>query len=125
MKYEFDIQLDAVQRPDFDHGPIPIETQATDSLPSLTKALVLAYQIQQSINHHRFEDYADAARHLKVTRARISQLMKLTKLAPAIQEVILCEPDRVSHLFETSLRPIAMIDGHESQWLHFNKLILK
>ena len=123
MKFEFDVQLDAVQRPDFDHGPIESEPEAPELLPPLTKALVLAYQIKQAISDGQFTNYADAARQLKVTRARISQLMKLTKLAPVIQELILCEPERIAHLFEKSIRPIAALDDHDDQWREFQRLL--
>jgi len=123
MKYEFDAQLDPVQRPAFDHGPIKNEPEAPESLPPLTRALVLAYQIKHAVIDGQFTDYANAARQLKVSRARISQLMKLTNLAPPIQEVILCEPDRIASLFEKSIRPIAAIDDHDDQWRDFQQLL--
>jgi len=75
MKYGFDVQLDAVQRPTFDHGPIEHEPETRDSIPPMTKTLVLAYQIQREITTGRFNDYADATRQLRVSRARITQLM--------------------------------------------------
>jgi len=125
MKFEFDVQLDAVQRPAYDHGPIENEPETRDSIPPLTKTLVLAYQIQWEITTGRFNDYADAARQLRVSRARITQLMKLTQLAPIIQDVILCEPDQVGHLFEKSLRPIAAVADHDHQWLRFQELIAR
>ena len=123
MKFEFDVQLDAVQRPAFDHGLIEHDPETPDSLPPLAKTLVLAYQIQREITAGHFNDYADAARQLRVSRARITQLMKLTQLAPKIQDVILCETDQVGNLFEKSLRPIAAIADHDHQWLQFQELI--
>lgn len=124
MKFEFDVQFDPVQRPAFDHGPIENDAEVPESLPPLTRTLVLAYQIKQAIRVGQFTDYADVARQLKVSRARISQLMKLTKLAPVIQELILCEPERIAHLFDKSIRPIAAIDDHDDQWREFQRLLL-
>ena len=63
--------------------------------------LALAHDIVRHIAEGTFADQADAARALGFTRARITQLVDLTLLAPAIQEEILFEEvalgrDRVS-----------------------------
>ena len=51
--------------------------------------LALAHDIVRHIAEGTFADQADAARALGFTRARITQLLDLTLLAPAIQEEIL------------------------------------
>ena len=53
--------------------------------------LALAHDIVRHIAEGTFADQADAARALGFTRARITQLVDLTLLAPAIQEQILFE----------------------------------
>jgi hypothetical protein len=51
--------------------------------------LALAHEIVRLIDERMFADQADAARVLGFTRARMTQLIDLTLLAPAIQEEIL------------------------------------
>ena len=51
--------------------------------------LALAHMIQQAINRGEIRDQAEAARRLAVTRARMTQILDLTLLAPDIQEVVL------------------------------------
>jgi hypothetical protein len=49
----------------------------------------LAHQIQRAIDRGELRDQAEAARRLGLTRARLTQLLDLTLLAPEIQERIL------------------------------------
>ena len=51
--------------------------------------LALAYRIQRAIEAGEIKDQAEAARLLGLTRARVSQMLDLTLLAPDIQERIL------------------------------------
>jgi ParB-like chromosome segregation protein Spo0J len=51
--------------------------------------LALAHEIVRLIAEGTFEDQAHAARALGFTRARVTQLVDLTLLAPEIQEEIL------------------------------------
>ena len=51
--------------------------------------LALAHTIQRAIDRGEIRDQADAARKLGVTRARLTQIMDLTLLAPDLQERIL------------------------------------
>jgi len=60
-------------------------------------------------------DYAELARLGRVTRARMTQIMKLLDLAPDIQEKILFLP-LIQGLNERNLRPIASrIDWDEQR----------
>ena len=56
---------------------------------SLVKVLVLAHQIEDAIQRGSADDYADVAHQLGFSRARVSQIVGLTSLAPGIQEFIL------------------------------------
>ena len=73
----------------------------------VARMLALAHEIVRHIDEGTFADQADAARLLGFTRARITQLVDLTRLAPAIQEEILFEEvagrDRVT---ERGLRTV-------------------
>ncbi len=51
--------------------------------------LALAHKIQFAIDRGEVRDRAEAARRLGVTRARVTQLLDLTLLAPQIQDVVL------------------------------------
>lgn len=51
--------------------------------------LAFAHKVKKAIEVGEYEDQADAARQLGLTRARVSQLMDLTWLSPRIQERIL------------------------------------
>jgi hypothetical protein len=61
----------------------------------------LADEVERLIEAGELADYADAARRLGVTRARMSQVMALLSLAPAIQEALLLSTRRIA---ERSLR---------------------
>ncbi len=51
--------------------------------------LALAHKAQELVDRQDVQSRAELARRLGFTRARISQLLDLTLLAPAIQEEIL------------------------------------
>jgi len=53
------------------------------------RMLALAYYVDAQIENGAIRDYADAARLLDVTRARMTQVMKLLYLSPTIQASIL------------------------------------
>ena len=51
--------------------------------------LALAHRLQRAIRRGEYEDRADLARQFGITRARVTQLLNLTLLAPDIQEQVL------------------------------------
>jgi hypothetical protein len=51
--------------------------------------LALAHQIQRAIDRGEIRDQAEAARRLGLTRARLTQILDLTRLTPDVQEEIL------------------------------------
>ncbi|MBK8481849.1 MAG: hypothetical protein IPL40_11820 [Proteobacteria bacterium] len=55
----------------------------------MAQMLAFAHGLGAAIERGDFRDQADAARHYQLTRARITQLMNLTHLAPDIQEQVL------------------------------------
>ncbi|HUS81499.1 MAG TPA: hypothetical protein VM283_09550, partial [Armatimonadota bacterium] len=68
--------------------------------------LALAHKIQDAIDRGVARDRAEVARRLGLTRARVTQLMDLTLLAPDIQEQILLAEsvDGVEPLHERTVR---------------------
>lgn len=91
--------------------------------------MALADHIDQLIREGVIKDQAEAARLSRVTRARMSQILSLTNLAPDIQEEILLLPPTMAGrpmLAELHLRPIATTCVWREQrrlWkaLHSNK----
>jgi hypothetical protein len=55
----------------------------------IARQLALAHALQRRVDAGEFADYADMARALGFSRARITQLMDLLLLAPDIQHEIL------------------------------------
>lgn len=61
-------------------------------LPRVTRLMALAIRFAQLIHDREVSDYAELAALGQVTRARITQIMNLTLLAPDIQEELLFLP---------------------------------
>ena len=65
---------------------------ARDSVPRIARLLALAIRLEGLIRQGALRDYAEIARRGRVTRARMTQIMKLLDLAPDLQEQILFLP---------------------------------
>lgn len=79
--------------------------------------LALAHRIQKAIDAEEVRDQAEAARLLGLTRARMSQLLALTLLAPDIQERILFlrTEGEVRRVTERRLRSAIRVRGWADQ----------
>ena len=78
-------------------------------VPRVARHLSLAHEIDRRVRAGELGDLADAARAFGLTRARVTQLVSLTLLAPAIQEEILALPPVTvgrDPITERTLRPI-------------------
>jgi len=62
-------------------------------IPRISRLMALAIHFQKLLEDGVVQDYADIARLAGVTRARVTQIMNLTLLAPEIQEEILMLPN--------------------------------
>ncbi|MCC7313872.1 MAG: hypothetical protein IT419_03560 [Planctomycetes bacterium] len=90
----------------------------------LVRHLVLAYQIEQAITKGRASSQAQVAKQLGLTRARLSQIMALRRLAPAIQERLLLDDDaKTKNLKERDMRPILRLAIDRAQISAFNQLV--
>jgi hypothetical protein len=82
-----------------------------ERVPRVARVLALAHHWQGLIRSGAVRDQADLARLVGVSRARVSQVMRLLDLAPDIQQAVLHE--RVDGLgAELGLRAVAA----ESAW---------
>jgi hypothetical protein len=92
------------------------------SIPRIARLMALAIRFDRLLRAQGFKDYAELARLGRVTRARMTQIMKLLDLAPDIQEQILFLPNR-KYLNERNLRPVvSRIDWGEQRRL-FHKIM--
>ena len=86
----------------------------------------VALHYNSMLKHGLVQSQADLARHLGVSRAKITQIMNLLKLAPDIQEfaIHLEETDeRLQILTERKLRPLVQLENSNQQCERFWKLI--
>ena len=72
------------------------------------RQLALAHHIERLVDAGELADYAEAARLLGLTRARVTQVMNLLLLAPEVQERVLCGDEPVSerHLRDAVGEPV-------------------
>jgi hypothetical protein len=94
--------------------------------PRVTCLLALAHRFEALVRAGRVRDYADLARAGRVSRARVSQILKLLTLAPSIQEHILWLPPRSAGeepITERDLRNVVCEARWDRQRLLFEKLV--
>ena len=90
----------------FSDRGMPDHEGADRCIPRIARLLALAIRLEGLLRDETIRDYAELARLGRVTRARMTQIMKLLDLAPDIQEQILFLP-LIQGLNERNLRPIA------------------
>jgi len=88
--------------------PLPPSTPTVRRPSRVARMLAFAHRIEAAITHGEYQDRADAARQLGVTRARLTQLMELTLLAPDLQEDLLFSEavDGLEPMTERGLRDV-------------------
>ncbi len=79
--------------------------------------LALAHYVERLVDQGAVKSYADAARQLGVSRARMSQLMNLLNLPPRVQEGLLLGD---LHLSERRMRALA---GEGGEWEAHNRFL--
>ncbi len=95
-------------------------------IPRISRVLALAIKIERLIGEGVANNYRDAALLGHISGARISQIMLLKELAPAIQEELLFLPKTLSgpdRFYERALRKIAHVIDWEQQMEMFRLLI--
>jgi hypothetical protein len=101
--------------------PLPI---LSGRLPRITRLMALAVRFEQLLRDATVENHADLARLGGVSRARVTQILNLRNLAPAIQEELLFLPagSRVGHVPERELRRLTGTPDWGRQMVLFAKL---
>ena len=86
-------------------------------MPRVVELLEMAIEWQRQLDAGEVETQAAIARREGITRARVTQIMALLRLAPEIQEHILAMPDSVGRpaISERALRPIAAPENPADQ----------
>ena len=91
------------------------EARVGRCIPRIARLMALAIRFEGLLRNETIQDYAELARLGRVTRARMTQIMKLLLLAPDIQEQILFLP-LIPGLNERNLRSIvSQIDWSEQR----------
>jgi len=92
--------------------------------PRVVELLRKALEWQALIESGQVPSQAAIARREGITRARVTQVMGLLRLAPEIQEYILSMSDAVRRaaISERALRPIALLENHSAQQVAFSML---
>jgi hypothetical protein len=73
-------------------------------IPHITRLMALAIKLQEMLDRGEIQDYVDIARLGYISRARASQIMNLTLLAPDIQEALLYSTEEIA-ITERDIRP--------------------
>ena len=83
-----------------------------------------AFILKNLLENDAYATQTDLAKHLGMSRARVTQTGNLLKLAPKILDAFLNQPDNQVHLFsERRLRPITQILSQKKQRAAFRKLL--
>jgi hypothetical protein len=106
----------------FDFRPAkPQPAMVGASIPRIARLMALAIRFEGLLREGKIRDYAELARRGRVTRARMTQIMKLLHLAPDIQERLLfLQP--IKGLNERNLRPIIRLADWDEQRRMFHEL---
>jgi hypothetical protein len=91
------------------------------AIPRIARLVALAIRFEGMLRDETIADYAELACLGGVTRARITQIMKLRHLAPDIQEQVLFLPN-IRGLNERNLRPVVRCIDWRDQRRIFQKI---
>jgi len=93
--------------------------------PRVVELLRKAIEWQALLESGEVANQAAIARREGITRARVTQVMGLLRLAPEIQEHVLSMPDMVRRpaITERALRPIAQMEDLKDQLARFQELV--
>lgn len=86
----------------------------------VARMLALAHTMQGLLDRGEVTGYGDLATIAGITRARVSQLLDLTRLAPDLQEAVLFEDNQRGRgaITERSLRAVVRIASWDEQRRH-------
>ncbi len=81
----------------------PVEKPGTRPVSRAARMLALAHYVERLVEEGSVQSYADAARQLGVTRARMTQILNLLNLSPRVQQALLLGD---LHLSERRIRAV-------------------
>jgi hypothetical protein len=102
-------------------APTPTIVAPAGRIPKMTRLLVLGHHLERLVRDGVVKDYAQIAHLTGLTRARVTQIVNLTLLAPGIQEAIL-NLSR-SRIAERNLRPVAALVDWKQQCEKWHSLV--
>ena len=101
----------------------PEQTKDPDSfIPRIARLMALAIRFEGLVRDETVQNYAELAQLGRITRARMTQIMKLLHLAPDLQEQLLFLPE-VQGLNERNLRAIVRQLNWSEQRRMFQKFM--
>ena len=101
----------------------PEQIRDPDSfVPRIARLMALAIRLEELARDETVQNYAELAQLGHVTRARMTQIMKLLQLAPDLQEQLLYLPE-VQGLNERNLRAIVQQLDWSEQRRMFQKFM--
>jgi hypothetical protein len=121
MEYTVHFATQAKGRKTLQQGEKP---QPVGRVPRVARVLALAHHFDALIEQGVVKDYAEIARLSQLSRARVTQIMTLKFLAPAIQEEIAWLPNSrgKDSLLEKDVRRIALLPEwgqQQDSWQQF------
>jgi len=120
MRSEFNIGIKQPRRPSQ-----TVLNKNIKKEPKLRQYLVLAYQIKQYLEENPTKTASAIASWLGYFPSRVSQLLNLLLLSPAIQEeILLSENDKIYSIPENKLRVIMKETDWEKQWEMWLNIIM-
>jgi hypothetical protein len=103
----------------------PEQVKDPDSfVPRIARLMALAIRLEGLVRDESVQNYAELAQLGHVTRARMTQIMKLLQLAPDLQEQLLFLPETQS-LNERNLRAIVQQLDWSAQRRMFQKFMAR
>ena len=99
---------------------------APPRVPHITKLMALAIRLDYLLANGQVKDQAEIARVAGITRARVTQIINLTNLAPDIQQAILdleATSEPVPRFREREVRTIAITTNWDKQRLMWKRLV--
>jgi hypothetical protein len=101
----------------------PEQIRDPDSfVPRIARLMALALKMEGLVRDQTVHNYAELAQLGRVTRARMTQIMKLLQLAPDLQEQLLFLPP-LKKLNERNLRAVVQQLDWKAQRPIFEKII--
>ena len=92
-------------------------------VPRIARLMALAIRLEELVKDETVQSYAELAQLGHVTRARMTQIMKLLQLAPDLQEQLLFLPS-LKGLNERNLRAVVQQLDWSKQRPIFEKMIV-